>query len=106
MACEGLERLHELLRCSLNVWNEAPKTGGRIGSFGFSHGRLRRGEMFTVLCLNWKVPASFWLLGEGVGMLRWGRGGLRWKIGAGRVFWQEVLQVFEVMGSGCGVLLS
>ena len=57
--------------------------------------------MSTALWLNWKVLVSFWLLSEGLWMFGRAGGGLEEKFGASRIFWQEVLLVFEVGGLVC-----
>ena len=74
----------------------------RNGCFGFTVGRLRWGELYAALRINWKVPASFWLLSEGLWILRRAGGGLEKKMAADRIFLQNWVQVFAVEGLVCG----
>ena len=45
-------------------------------------------------------------MGEGVGMLELGCGGLWWKFAGVWIFGQKMAQLFVVLGSGCGELLE
>ena len=58
--------------------------------------------MSTALCLNWKVPATCWRLGEGPWMSGRTGGGLEKEMAVDQIFWQKRLQVFEVGGLVCG----
>ena len=86
VASEGLELLHAVLRSSLDARTEALMTGGRNGNFGCSRGRRRWGVVCVAPQADWKLLVDFWMLGEGIGMLRLGRGGLRWKFAGVWIF--------------------
>ena len=94
--------LNALLRSLLSAWNGALQAGTINGFFGFSQSRLRWGELVVAPRADRKVPVEFWLLSEGLRMFGRAGGGLEEKIGTGRIFWQEVLQVFEVGDLVCG----
>ena len=81
MAREGWNLLSEVLQSFSNVWSGASTAGAINGFSGFTAGHRRWGEMFTVLWINWRVPVSFWGLGEGFWMLGKAGGGLEKKIG-------------------------
>ena len=85
-----LELLCGVLQSLLNGWKVASTIGARNSTFGCTGGRLRWGEVSAALRIDWRVPASFWLLGECVWMLRRAGGGLEKRIGRGLIFWQKM----------------
>ena len=91
MAREGWNLLSGILRSFLNAWSKLLQPGAKDGFCGCSVGRWRWGEVFTILWINWKMPVTCWRLGEGVWMLGRAGGGLWWKIGIGRIFWQKAV---------------
>ena len=87
MACEYLDPLQVLLRCSLNSWTRALQTGGRNGCFGFSQGCRRWGEVLVAPWADWRLLVGFWMLGE-----------CRWRVKLG--FGSLVQELADVVISG------
>ena len=101
-ARDCLDLLRGVLQSFPNAWNGVLQTGAINGCFGFTASRWWWGELYAVLWINWRVPTSFWGLGEGLWILGRAVGGLVKKMVADQIFWQNWVQVFAVMGSGCG----
>ena len=87
---ERCDRLSEVFRSSLDLWNEASQPGGELGFCGFSRDRLRWGVDFVAPQASWRVPANFWRSGEGFWVAELGRGGLERKFADEGDFWSEL----------------
>ena len=85
MGCDHPDLLSAILQSFLGSWNGASTTGRRNGCFGFTASRLRWRELYAALWFNWRSPASFWGLGEGLWILRRAGGGLEKKMAAGLI---------------------
>ena len=89
-ARECLERLHGVLRSSLDAWNEALQTGATNDTFGCAEARLRWGRRFVAPWVERRLPVDFWSFGDGVGGLRLVCGGLERELAVGWIFYQKV----------------
>ena len=83
------ESLRGVLRSLLNGLSEALRTGARIQSFGCTAGRLRWGKKSVAPHARWRLPASFWKMGDGAWRVRLGSGGLEKEIAAGWISGQN-----------------
>ena len=106
VARERLERLHAVLRSSLNAWKEVLKLGGRSSTFGCCRNSQRWVEVPVAPQARWKLPADFWRSSDGFWMDKLVCGGLVREFAGRLIFGQKKGKVFVVLGLGYGELLE
>ena len=101
-AREHPDLLSDVLRCFLDVWNEATMIGGGFDSSGWSESSSRWWRVFSALGIKCRAPVTCWRVRERFWMLRRAGGGLEREIGLLGDFLVKWLQVFVMENSGCG----